>query len=114
TRSYYAARVRRTRESVSGPGSTRDRAASFLPELIACVQSLGISRLLDAPCGDFNWAEPLSNAVSQYFGVDVVPSLIARNRRRATDRRHFLLLDITSDRLPLADLVFCRDALVHF
>ena len=100
-------------ESVSGPGSTRERAATFLPELIGLVQSLGIRTLLDAPCGDFNWAAPLADAVPRYIGVDVVPELIASNQQYASDRRSFVCLDMVTQPLPRADLILCRDALVH-
>lgn len=102
-------------ESASGPGSTRERAAAFLPELVELVQSLRISVLLDAPCGDLNWAEPLAAAVPRYIGVDVVPALIRENAlRRAAPNREFWCLDLVHERLPAADLVLCRDALVHF
>jgi len=101
-------------ESVSGPGSTRERAATFLPDLIALVGSLKIVTLLDAPCGDFNWAGPLADSVERYIGVDVVPALIEANRRRSSSpRRQFFCRDIVRQRLPSADLVLCRDALVH-
>src|SRR4051812_22142348 len=100
-------------ESASGPGSTRERVASFLPDLIALVGSLDIRTLLDAPCGDFNWAAPLADAVDQYIGVDVVPALISGNRRHSSPRRRFLCRDIVRQRLPRSDLVVCRDALVH-
>jgi len=102
-------------ESLSGPGSTRERAAAFLPDLVALVRSLPVSTLLDAPCGDFNWAQPLADSVEQYIGVDVVPTLIKANRKRwGSSRRRFLCRDMVRQRLPSADLVFCRDALVHF
>jgi hypothetical protein len=101
-------------ESSSGPGSSRDRAASFLPDLIALVRKLRVSTLLDAPCGDFNWAEPLADSVDRYVGVDVVPALIRANRRRwSSPRRQFLCRDMVRQRLPSADLVLCRDGLVH-
>jgi SAM-dependent methyltransferase len=101
-------------ESASGPGSTRERAAAFLPDLLELVRSLEVRVLLDAPCGDFNWAAPLADAVESYVGVDVVPELIASNRRHASTRRRFLCRDLVHQRLPAADLVLCRDALVHF
>jgi Methyltransferase domain len=102
-------------ESSSGPGSTRDRAAQFLGELIQTVQSLQVSILLDAPCGDFNWAGPLAASVPRYIGVDVVPALVRENTRRSSaPNRQFLCRDVVSQRLPPAHLVFCRDALVHF
>jgi hypothetical protein len=101
-------------ESRSGPGSSRERAAAFLPELIALVRSLGTSTLLDVPCGDFNWAQPLADAVGSYIGVDIVPALVKSNRGRwSSARRTFLCRDMLTQRLPPADLVLCRDALVH-
>lgn len=110
----HAANTWGDRESVSGPGSTRDRAGTFLPELIALVQRLGVTTLLDAPCGDFNWAQPLADAVDRYIGVDVVPALVSANQSRwASPSRRFLCRDVVRQRLPSADLVLCRDALVH-
>lgn len=100
-------------ESVSGPGSTRERAESFLAELIRLATSLPVETLLDAPCGDFNWAGPLADAVPFYVGVDVVPALIDANQRHAGPRRQFLCRDLVHETLPAADLVLCRDGLVH-
>lgn len=101
-------------ESVSGPGSSRQRAADFQAELAAALRDLGARVLLDAPCGDFNWIGPLADAVDRYIGVDVVPELIAENRRRhGSARRRFLRLDMVRDPLPRSDVVLCRDGLVH-
>jgi SAM-dependent methyltransferase len=101
-------------ESASGPGSTRERAGAFLPDLIALVQKLGATTLLDAPCGDFNWAAPLADAVAHYIGVDVVEAAIAANQQRwSSPSRQFLCRDIVRDPLPSADVILCRDALVH-
>lgn len=112
--SIHAARAWGECESASGPGSTRERAASFLPDLVALVRSLDIDVLLDAPCGDFNWAPPLADSVRRYIGVDVVRALVRENRRRwSSPRRRFLCRDIVAQRLPSAQLVLCRDALVH-
>jgi len=112
--SIHATHAWGSSESTSGPGSTRERAASFLSDLIALVQSLHVETLLDAPCGDFNWIAPLADSVDRYIGVDVVPALVAVNRERcSSSRRLFLCRDICHQRLPAADLVLCRDALVH-
>lgn len=102
-------------ESVSGPGSTRERGAAVLPALIDLVTQRQIKTLLDAPCGDFNWAATLADAVSAYIGMDVVEELIARNAsEHGNERRTFVVGDITRDRLPKADLILSRDCLVHF
>jgi hypothetical protein len=101
-------------ESASGPGSTRERAAVFLPELIDLVRWLRIDTLIDAPCGDFNWAGPLADSVAGYIGIDVVPALITANQRLwSLPSRRFLCRDMVRQRLPAADLVLSRDGLVH-
>src|SRR6185295_15560120 len=44
----------------------------------------------------------------------IVAEMIERNRRTfGNAQREFHCLDITADKLPRADLVLCRDCLVH-
>jgi hypothetical protein len=101
-------------ESVSGPGSNRARASLFRADLEALVRSLKVRTLLDVPCGDFNWLCEFGLGIERYVGVDIVPALIARNRiKYGCKRRRFLVRDMVSDRLPRADMIFCRDGLVH-
>jgi hypothetical protein len=101
-------------ESVSGPGSNVARASLFRPDLEALIRELGARTLLDAPCGDFNWLSRFDLPIDCYFGVDIVPSLILRNRRRFRERhRRFIAADMVRDKLPRADLILCRDGLVH-
>jgi hypothetical protein len=102
-------------ESRSGPGSTLARTAFIRQRLPELVRDLGVTNLLDAPCGDFAWMSEVALPVERYVGVDVVAELIALLRRtHGSARRDFLVRDITADRLPRADLIFCRDCLVHF
>jgi hypothetical protein len=102
-------------ESASGIGSTRERAAAFIPELIQVLRECDTRLLMDAPCGDCNWIAPVADSVERYVGVDVVPTLIdANNARHAAPNRTFLLADLTRDLLPEADVILCRDCLVHF
>jgi hypothetical protein len=43
-----------------------------------------------------------------------VPELIARNKKGFENHTHsFLVADIVTDNLPQADLILCRDCLVH-
>ena len=102
-------------ESRSGPGSTRERAADFVPDLLTLLRNLDARVLRDAPCGDFNWAGLLADAVDRYIGVDVVGEIIARNRILAgSSTTVFLHGDLTRDPMPAADVILCRDCLVHF
>ena len=101
-------------ESASGPGSGIERTALLRDDLSRLVKELGIDTFLDAGCGDFHWMKEADFSVQRYIGVDVVPEIIARNQRLYSDATlEFRVGDITRDRLPRADLIFCRDCLVH-
>jgi hypothetical protein len=53
--------------------------------------------------------------VRRYIGGDLVPSVVQANRARFGDEQHeFRVIDLCSDPLPPADLLLCRDALIHF
>jgi hypothetical protein len=100
-------------ESFSGAASTHDETRRLRDALPALIRSEGVRRLLDVPCGDFHWMSTLELGVD-YTGVDVVPELVERNRRLyERPGRRFLCLDATRDALPAADLVLCRDLLIH-
>jgi SAM-dependent methyltransferase len=84
-------------------------------QLPLLLRRLGIRRLLDVGCGDFNWMRETELEVDMYIGVDVVFDVILANRIRYADpRRQFLIRDLIRDPLPEADLVMCRDVLIHF
>jgi hypothetical protein len=97
----------------SGAGAAVDQAAVVLSALASMIEQLPVRTLLDVPCGDFAWMQHLKADV-QYIGGDVLPELAATNRKRF-DRpdRQFVTLDLMKDDLPDADLLLCRDCLVH-
>ena len=102
-------------ESRSGPGSNLTRTAKLRDELPVLLQEIGARTLLDAPCGDFNWMKDTKLDLELYWGVDVIPDLITRNRKLYGDvRTQFVLLDLTRDWLPDADVILCRDCFIHF
>ncbi len=101
-------------ESLSGAGSSLVETRAIRRALPAMVERLGIRTLLDAPCGDFHWMSQVELGIETYYGVDVLPGLVAANRERhGAPGRTFLQLDLTVDALPRADLAICRDCLVH-
>lgn len=100
-------------ESKSGPGSSLTQTRRLREELPLLFKELGVRTLLDAPCGDFYWMKEVALDV-QYIGADIVREMIKDNRKKFKGRnRKFIVLDITKDKLPRVDLIFCRDALVH-
>lgn len=101
-------------ESVSGRGSTHARTVVIRRELRALLASVGAKSLLDAPCGDFNWMQHVDLGEVEYLGADVVRQLIARNRLMYGGvGRDFVVLDITRDEVPRADVILCRDCFIH-
>jgi SAM-dependent methyltransferase len=101
--------------SVSGLGSEDRATAAIRDALPSLLQRLAARSLLDAPCGDAGWIGGLTRNIA-YTGVDIVPSLIDANRARVARGElagRFLVADVTRDSLPFADLVLCRDCLVH-
>lgn len=101
-------------ESVSGAGSGREQTYRLKEELPRLLSCLAVASMLDLPCGDFSWMQEVELPVAEYVGADIIPELIEENRRRfGNERRKFEVLDLTTDDLPEADLLFCRDALVH-
>ena len=112
-RRVYEANEWRGGESVSGPGSDLAATAPVRAALPLLVRGLGVKTMLDAACGDFGWMSSVELGVERYSGIDVVPELIEAARSRAGQLHEFSLADITKDSLPRADLVLCRDCLVH-
>jgi hypothetical protein len=107
-------------ESRSGHGSRMEETRvvrSVLPDLL---RQLDVRTFLDAPCGDLNWMRHVELGAIDYIGADIVPELIADNTRRFSGvtgpggtRYRFQLLDIVAEPIPRADLILCRDCLVH-
>lgn len=110
----YRGNVFGNRESRSGVGSSIAQTETIQRELPGLFRSLGVKILLDAPCGDFNWMRVTPMPLERYIGIDIVEELIQKNiSEHTTPAREFRCLDISSDPLPRADLILCRDCLVH-
>lgn len=102
------------RASRSGRGSDPDQTRVLVEALPALWADLGVRRVLDVPCGDFEWMRRVDLGGVQYVGGDIVPALVEANRRAfARPGVQFQPLDLLRDTLPQADLVLCRDCLVH-
>jgi hypothetical protein len=101
-------------ETASGGGSTlhyTQKVRQTLPELIG---DLKIHTLLDLPCGDFHWMSEIQLPIKHYIGCDIVPILVQNTRiRYGRPDREFRTVDLCHDPLPQADLLMCRDCLMH-
>ena len=110
--------------SKSGPGSDPDQTSTLSDKLTKLIDLLDIKVLVDAPVGDFAWMQKVlpNLKVEKYIGIDIVKELIDQNisKYMGSDYYYnidkefkFLCMDIVDGTLPTADLVLCRDCLVH-
>lgn len=107
--------------SRSGTGSDEDQTFHVRQALPGLLYDRQVRSLLDIPCGDFAWMRHVAMPDIAYIGADIVPAVIAGNQQKyghieaseMAASRSFQVLDLTVDRLPEVDLVFCRDCLVH-
>lgn len=102
-------------ESRSGSGSTLHYTAKLRKELPDFLKHHSVRSMVDIPCGDFNWMRKVDLSGVHYTGLDVVPELIASNLKKfGRADRDFKVCDILHAQPPEADLIFCRDLLIHF
>lgn len=96
---------------------------SHLPEIVnpylAAVTSFLTSfknplTVCDLGCGDFNVGKELVTHTEKYVAVDIVPSLIARNKETfKAANLEFQCLDIATTDLPSGDCAILRQVLQH-
>ena len=101
--------------STSGLGSELDATSVLRAELPRLLAKLGVTSLLDAPCGDAGWINHADLGV-HYLGIDIVPARIERLQAGAAAgdiKGEYHLADIAADALPRCDAILCRDCLVH-
>ncbi|MFC5431778.1 class I SAM-dependent methyltransferase [Paraburkholderia denitrificans] len=111
----YKENLWKSAESRSGYGSAQRFTKKLAEGLPVALRKLGVSRLLDLPCGDFNWMKAVDLAGIDYIGGDIVPDMIDANTTAyGSLSRQFVVLDIAADILPSSDMIFIRDCFIHF
>nr|WP_262910957.1 class I SAM-dependent methyltransferase [Flaviramulus multivorans] len=82
----------------------RDFLTAFKEPLVVC----------DLGCGDFNIGKNLVHYTKKYIAIDIVESLITRNKKMfVAENLEFFCLDIVKDELPPADCIILRQVLQH-
>jgi hypothetical protein len=109
-------KLEKDQKSDSGVGSEIEQTRTLLEELPGILKKFNITVFLDIPCGDFNWLNRLEWKNTNYIGGDIVKEIIDQNQKQYWNFKnlHFKHINILNDPLPEADLLFCRDCLVHF
>jgi SAM-dependent methyltransferase len=110
----YRHNLWRGAETPSGTGSSIDQTRAIADALPSLCRRYAVGSLLDLPCGNGNWMASVKLPGIRYTGGDIVPEAVDdAGRRHGSDARRFLVLDLTKSPLPPADLLLCRDCLVH-
>lgn len=101
-------------QSRSGEGSGPVQATEICRRIPELLKQLRAESMVDAPCGDLFWISKTSLPVQRYLGVDIVSDLIRINGERyGNEQRSFAVANLVADELPKADVILCRDCLVH-
>lgn len=102
-------------ESVSGQGSNLPQTEEIRKLLPKIIEDYKVKTMIDIPCGDFYWMSKVNlEQLDNYIGADLVKELIEEtNKKYGDNKREFIVLDLTKDKLPKVDLIFVRDCLVH-
>jgi hypothetical protein len=101
-------------ESRSGSGSRPETASGLGTELSAVLRELGVTSLLDAPCGDFTWMQHVPLDGIRYIGGDIVGAMVAELQEKyGGPMRSFCRLDLIVEPLPAVDAVLVRDLFLH-
>lgn len=67
-----------SKESVSGLGSELKNTVNIRKKLPKIFDDFKINKILDAPCGDFNWVSLILSNKIDYIGGDIVNDLIKK------------------------------------
>lgn len=107
-------------ETGCGAGSTVAFTADLRQALPGLLRELKVKTLLDAPCGDFNWMAHTNLSGVHYIGCDYDSehclSTLMRESQPIQWRpksKKVVTIDICHEKLPVADLMLCRDFLQH-
>lgn len=106
-------RHKKWKKSTCGPGSTVGYTQNLREKLKPLLLKHNIKSMFDAPCGDYSWMSLVNiQEVVDYIGGDIVEFMINENQLKYPDVK-FYVFDLTQDKLPDVDLLFCRDCLLH-
>jgi len=101
-------------QSRSGPGSDLEATGPFRAFLDRFLRNHELQSVVDVGCGDWTSTRLVDWHGADYLGLDVVPELINVNRMQyGRPGVRFDLIDLSTDPLPTADLVLCKDVLQH-
>ena len=99
----------------SGPGSEPDYTAGYRAFLATFLRENNIRSVLDLGCGNWRSTQLIDWTGINYFGIDFIHKIVARNRRiHGTANIKFAQGDVRAFDIPTVDLVIAKDVLQHW
>ena len=99
----------------SGQGSRLDVTQVYRDVVSCLIGSADVRSVVDAGCGDWEFAQLIDWSSVTYLGLDVVPSVIESNQNQfSSSKTRFECVDLGHATLPRADLLLCKDVLQHW
>lgn len=68
-------------KSVSGTGSSHTQTKTLIQKITKHNKITSDKKMIDAPCGDFNWMKEIYRNTELYIGIDIVDKIIKRNKK---------------------------------
>lgn len=106
----------KTFDFYSGAGSHNPEIINpYLDALVRFLESFSTPLVVcDLGCGDFNIGSQFVKSAKRYIAIDIVESLIDRNKKLyKANNLEFQCLDISKDELPSGDCIILRQVLQH-
>ncbi len=101
-------------EGFSGGGSLTHNCRPYIKYLQEFMAEHNITSVVDAGCGDWEFAQHIDWKGIDYMGYDVVTSVIDKNIKRfGTSNIKFEQANIIKTDLSTADLFICKHVLQH-
>jgi SAM-dependent methyltransferase len=98
----------------SGDGSGGEYATAWLRMIDPVLRKYHPASLCDIGCGDFRVGKEIAKSVPMYIGVDISGIVIAHNQEsNSREGVEFIRADVTSEKLPSADVAIMRQILQH-
>ena len=98
----------------SGGGSSPDATQPYKAFLEDFIRQNDIKSVVDLGCGDWQFSQFLDFGNATYIGIDASKSVIANNQQSfSRPGVSFLNLPKKYNELPPADLLVCKDVLMH-
>jgi SAM-dependent methyltransferase len=98
----------------SGPGSLPRVNRPYVRFLQRFLRHNQIRTVVDLGCGDWQFSRGIDWGDAQYLGLDVVPHVLERNRRRYGRRTvEFGASPADAKDVPAADLLIVKDVFQH-